>query len=125
MSLADSGPSVFLVSLRVLGSGAGAWGEVPLGDSGDSYSPLFPASRRTVYIKLKSNNNSVGVGDCSLARSFAFYAILGLLLRLRGSLVIVWGLPGLGLSGGFWCQSDLISRRNNKQCVQQKICNSS
>ena len=28
------------------------------------------------------------------------------------------------LPGGFWCWSDLRSRRNNRQCVERKICNS-
>ena len=37
--------------------------------------------------------------------------------------MIVWGLQGLGLPGGFWCRSDLISRRNSRQCVERKICN--
>ena len=86
MSLADSGPGVFLVRLGVLGSEGDAWEEVPLGELGDSYSPLFPASRRNVYIKLKSNNNLIGVGDCSLARSIAFCPILGLPLRFGGVL---------------------------------------
>ena len=73
-----------LVRLGVMGSRGGAWGEVPPRGSGDSHSPLFPPSQKTVYIKLKSNNNLIRAGGCSLAWSIAFCAILGLLLHLGG-----------------------------------------
>ena len=90
LSLVDSGPGVFLARLGVLGKEGGAWREVPWRESGDSYSLLFAASRRTVYIKLKSNNNLIGVGCCSLAWSIAIFCDFGASAPFGRSLVIIW-----------------------------------
>ena len=117
LSLVDYGPGVLLVRLEVLGSGGGAWGELPPEGLGDSYSPLFPDSKRTVYIKLKSNNNLIG--SCSLTWNIAFCAILGLLLHWEKSCDRLEVFRGWGLlPGGLWCRSDLISRMNNRKRVE-------
>ena len=65
-------------------------GEKCFGGTGDSCSALFPALRRTVYIKQKSNNNLIGVGGLGyrILRDF------GLLLHL-GVLGSFGGLPEL------------------------------
>ena len=84
----------------------------------------FPALRRTVYIKPKSNNNLIGViTGCSLAWGIALCTVWGFCF-IWGS----WDRLEVFLSwlpGRVWCWSDLRSRRNNRQCVERKICNPS